>query len=155
MENYFQLRMYFFAPFHLSGIQQGIQAGHAAMEYALKYGDDPRFLDFIKNHKTWIILNGGNSTKDFMLSGELGSMNQIEKTLYENHLKFASFREPDLGETLTAICFICDERVFDFENYPDLVDAQFVSEFYDDWVKSVGGNENVVLKQLIFGRHLA
>jgi len=45
-------RMYFLVPYNISPIQQAIQAGHAALEYALKYGEDPDFLDFVEYHKT-------------------------------------------------------------------------------------------------------
>ncbi len=43
----------------------------------------------------------------------------------------ARFCEPDLGDQLTAICFLVDERVWDREKYPDF-------EFDADERKFVG-----------------
>ncbi len=34
MENRLEQRMYFFVPYNISEIQKGIQAGHAALQYA-------------------------------------------------------------------------------------------------------------------------
>lgn len=95
------MRMYFFVMYNLSGIQKGIQAGHAALEYILKYGldVDPRVLPFIRDHKTFIILDGGSSRNmlDRMLElDELG-------------LPYAEFREPDLNDSVSAIAFIVGE----------------------------------------------
>ena len=59
--NKLKKRLYFFVPYNISPIQQAIQAGHAALEYAFKYGNTEEFIDFVTNHKTWIILNGGTT----------------------------------------------------------------------------------------------
>lgn len=58
-------RMYFFVPCNISEIQKGIQAGHAALEYAFLYGDTDEYKSFIVNDKTWIILNGGTEKWEF------------------------------------------------------------------------------------------
>lgn len=61
----FDKRMYFFVPYNISEIQKGIQAGHSALEYALKYGRTKEFLDFVENHKTWVILSGGTTRTQY------------------------------------------------------------------------------------------
>lgn len=74
-----ELRCYAFTHFIVSSIQQGIQSGHASMELVNKYmvregwinGFAEQVNDWIKNHKTIICLNGGNSkgladTLDFL-----------------------------------------------------------------------------------------
>lgn len=112
-------RMYFFVPYNISPIQQAIQAGHAALRYAMKYIDDPEVLDFVQNHETWIILNGGTTNNTRNLDGECkGTLNQIRDLLAENDIKFAQFHEPDLNDALTAVCLIVDERVFNTTDYP-------------------------------------
>ena len=121
-------RMYFLVPYNISPIQQAIQAGHAALEYARKYGDDEDFINFVDHHKTWIILNGGTTNNSFELgTGKaLGTLNQYVQDLLEHpNIKYSTFCEPDLNDALTAICLIVDERIFNREDYPD---------FYD-WVK--------------------
>lgn len=119
----FELRMYFFVPYNLSPIQQSIQAGHAAIEYAYQFGKTEQFKDFASKWKTWIILNGGttNSTRELGTGIAQGTLNQIGDELLENKIRFAYFEEPDLNDALTALCFIVDERVFNYEDYPDFV----------------------------------
>ena len=113
-----ELRMYFFVPYNLSSIQKGIQAGHAALEYALRYGRTELFKTFMRDYKTWIILNGG-TTRDVGISMEngieAGTLNQIRLGLESNNIFHSFFREPDLNYALTAVCFIADERVWNFE----------------------------------------
>ena len=123
MEKNLELRMYFFTVSSLKGISQGIMCGHAALEYANKFGDTELFRDFVNNHKTWIILNGGttNDERDFEMI-PAGSLNQIGDQLNDNNIEFSYFIEPDLNDALTAVCFICDERVFNVKDYPDFVD---------------------------------
>lgn len=91
--------MYFLVHRSLSGICQGIQAGHAALEYAHAHKDDPRYIDFVENHKTFIVLNGGSDK-------ELAEHKIILERL---GIQFASFNEPDLNDCLTAIAFLMDE----------------------------------------------
>lgn len=123
MNKQLELRMYFFVPYNIAPIQQAIQAGHAALEYAYKYGNSELFIDFINNWKTWIILNGGttNIKRDFEGIPQ-GSLNQIGDELLRNDIDFTYFEEPDLNNALTAVCFITDERVFNRDEYPDFVD---------------------------------
>lgn len=181
-----ELRMYFFVPYNISPIQQAIQAGHAALEYAHKYGTHENYLDFIKNWKTWIILNGGttNSTRDFE-GISAGSLNQIGDALLEKNIDFSYFEEPDLNNALTALCFICDERVFNYKDYPEFYDWILNQDLLDDseekllsftvsirdtkeeqkeklptyykvWENTVmGGEKNVFLRELLKGKKLA
>lgn len=149
-------RMYFFLPYHLSGIQKGIQAGHAALEYAYKYGHTPEYKSFIENDKTWILLNGG-TTRSRLVSNlkgkdeDTGDLNEIATELLQNRIPFEIFEEPDLNYALTAICFLADERVWDFENYPE-PDEETKMTTYENMV---GGIKNVFLRNLIMGKHLA
>jgi hypothetical protein len=96
------LRMYFFVMYNLSGIQKGIQAGHAALEYYQKFGNIKKYQDFITNHKTFILLDGG------------GSNDMIErmKELDEMEVDYATFIEPDLNNSLSAIAFIVPEEIY-------------------------------------------
>jgi len=166
-----KLRMYFFVPYNISEIQKGIQAGHAALQYANYYDNMPEYQEFIKHHKTWIILNGG-TTRERETKDGIGTLNQLAHDLACNRIPFASFYEPDLNDALTALCFLCDDRVFDFENFPmfrnwlfgarsnfdEFSDDELKSEYKDSysvWCELVGGRENVFLKELIFDKKLA
>jgi hypothetical protein len=178
-------RMYFFVPYNLSPIQQAIQAGHAALEYAVKYFKEKDFENFMFYDKTWIILNGG-TTNDGHWGNFPGSMQEIRKQLRENRIAHEVFNEPDLNEALTAICFLADERVWDYENYPDFVDfimnvkmtvqakeatptenyvmlksqtlehlQEMFPEYYEDWITFLGGEKNLFLRNLIKNKKLA
>jgi hypothetical protein len=172
------LRMYFFVPYNISPIQQAIQAGHAAQQYDHLYKDDPQLIDFIENHKTWIILNGGTTNDD---ENNYGTMNQLAADLYLNKIKFVKFREPDLNNALTAICFIAEEKVWNTKDYPDFPDFLMKQEFeekpytvfqvinmdrdsqretygahYINWQEDImGGEQNVFLRDLLKGKKLA
>lgn len=116
-------RMYGFVPYNISDIQKGIQFGHAVVEYANEHSKTEAYKKWSKFDKTFIILNGGTTNKAFSLNDNLpkGSLNQIELKLLSAvpEMPVARFEEPDLGDQLTAICFLVDERVWDREKYPD------------------------------------
>lgn len=181
-----ELRMYFFVISSLQGISKGIQCGHAALEYANKYGNTELFQDFVNNWKTWIVLNGGttNSNRD-LESIPFGSLNKIGDELQENDVEFSFFFEPDLNDALTALCFIVDERVFNYKKYPHFYDfilskmspeallemssenelmlrsqsfekqQEIFPDYYKEWVRLIGGVKNVFLRQLIMDKKLA
>jgi len=159
-----QLRMYGLVPYNLSPIQQGIQFGHAVVEYGLTYSDTDDYRDWAKNHKTFIILNGGttNSRVDLVTRRYAGTLNQHLEELNRMGIQTASFYEPDLGDQLTAVVFLVDDRVFDKELYPDfnwyifphdpemkLTDIEYQAKLYNEWVESVGGEKNASLRQFL------
>ena len=175
-----ELRMYFFVPYQLTGIQQGIQCGHAALEYAKQFGHTPEYKDFIDNWKTWIVLNGGSTNSRNQEVGidpeckPIGSLNQILESLQKLGPVCSYFREPDLQDAVTAVCFICDERVWNYEKYPDFDEAIYGSVddhpwkecfyktdngcimSYDMWLsKCIGGSINLELRKIIRGKRLA
>ena len=179
-------RMYFLVPYNISPIQQAIQAAHAQNEYTLKHWKEKEFQDWAKKWKTLIILNGGTTNDGHMgahSTTELGTLNQHLITLQDNKINVASFNEIDLNNALSAIAFICDERVFDREKYPNFKefvylkhksqdkDSQFQSivlrafmdkslletfpKEYAQWVKTMGGEKNVFLREFISQFRLA
>ena len=64
-----ELRMYGMVPYNISPIQQGIQFGHAVVDYGqrMKYlGEhnqslNTQYNDWADNYKTFIILSGGTT----------------------------------------------------------------------------------------------
>lgn len=97
--------MYFFVMHNLSGRQQGIQAGHAAVEYgrlANIYESHAQYFEFADKHKTFIVLDGGTSGDMITRSCELDRLN----------IPHACFHEPDLNGSLSAIAFILPEEVY-------------------------------------------
>lgn len=118
-------RLYGLVMYQLTGIQCGIQFGHANDVYKERFGRDKNYQDFLKKHKTYIILNGGTSndgTKShYGYPKQLGTMEQHLDALKANKIKCAPFYEPDLNYALSAIVFLVDERVFNKVDYPDFV----------------------------------
>ena len=121
MKKRLEYRMYGLVPYNISPIQQGIQFGHAVVEYGLKHGksnviNDKVDTQWAKNDKTFIILNGG-TTNNSPIYDKSGTLNKAKDELAQMGIQTATFYEPDLGDQLTAVVFLVDERVWDKENY--------------------------------------
>ena len=188
MSSKLELRMYGFVPYNISPIQQAIQFGHAVVEYGQmikgKTKQEIIYDDWANNWKTFIILNGGTTNHKTSLEDGLpfGSLNNHLLTLVDNNIEFAQFNEPDLGDQLTAVVFIVDERVFNRKKYPDFEDwvidnygdlitgdgnvyqiAKRIKEskskedqkVYQEWIKLVGGEKNVFLRDFLKNFRLA
>ena len=143
-------RLYGFVPYNLSPIQQGIQFGHAVQEYnnmmiVSNSLDDRRAFDLWRlNDKTFIILNGGTTNSN---PERFGTLNKHLVELGDTYIPFASFREPDLGDQLTAFVFLVDDRVFDREAWPNYsgtfyTDGTPDEQEYWDWKMEFGDNES-------------
>ncbi len=174
MDNKLELRMYGLVPYNISPIQQAIQFGHAVVEYGQKYKNDPQYNDWADNYKTFIILNGGTTNSRFEIEDGLpfGTLNQHLLALDSQDIKLAWFNEPDLGDQLTAVVFIVDERVFNRKDYPDFEDwvsnidiseigdistyndvidemRESNSDIYKSWVAFIGGEKNLFLRDFL------
>jgi len=161
-------RMYGFVPFHLSGIQKGIQFSHAINEYEIEYGNTPEYRLWSRIDKTMILLNGGISNDNTIYSPEeFYNLPDIFENLSSRAINVAFFREPDLSNIMTCVCFLADNRVWDWENYPTFYDYcgqphyekdSLIEKYpnaYNNWVDLVGGKNNVFRKELIYKRGLA
>lgn len=147
MEHEDKTRMYGLVPYQLTGIQKGIQYGHALQEYnnlminrmnlsMEEMAEDSHkmileinlFDQWRDKDKTFIILNGGTSNDGKNYS--IGSMESHLKVLEENNITCGIFREPDLNFMLSGIVFLVPEQVYkkydkgddkkywlDFDNY--------------------------------------
>lgn len=196
MEEKLELRMYGLVPYNISPIQQAIQFGHAVVEYGqrvkmpislskLSLNSSQIYDDWADNWKTFIILNGGTTNYKYNEDGsQFGTLNNHLQLLKEHNVDLAIFNEPDLGDQLTAIVFIVDERVFNRKKYPDFEDwvidnygdlirsdyyttsfmmAQQIKtsdkkedkKVYQQWVKLVGGEKNVFLRDFLKNFKLA
>ena len=158
---YLIYRMYGLVPYNLSPIQQGIQFGHAVVEYQQSTkGISPyeAYYDkWARKDKTFIILNGGTTNEN---PDRLGTLQQHTKTLMDNEVLLATFKEPDLNDTQTAVVFLVDERVYDRVLYPDFVRDENSTEEendaqYKNWVEKIGGDRNVFLRNFLLQFRLA
>lgn len=186
----YEQKLYILVPYNISTMQNGAQSVHAALEYADLYGHTDEYRHYIGQCKTVIILDGGttNSTRDVHTNERIGSLDRIAETLEDMDIKHTTFYEPDLNNALTGVCFLADERVWDWKNYPRYKDWAFgkygeaytvigadtgnYDDLYVEYRKTphgqiseedvkleyenfVGGKENIVLKDIIYGKKLA
>jgi hypothetical protein len=164
-------RMYCLVLRQLSPIQKGVQSAHSIVEYAIKYGDEESYIIWSRADKTIIMLDGGTLPELYKIIDELD----------ENNVKYAVFREEDLGEIVTSISILVDERVFDRKNYPDFgiwrnrkypvrpmytmyCTGEFdhdpndytYNEHHEEWLNDViGGKQNEFLRELIGNKRLS
>jgi hypothetical protein len=126
-------RMYGLVPYNLSPIQQGIQFGHAVVEYGLLYWETPEYQRWAKEDKTFIILNGGTTNSRFSMDDGLpiGSLNNHLLELDKLGVEVTFFHEPDLGDQLTAVVFLVDDRVWDRVAWPDFDGPNFLPNYYE------------------------
>jgi hypothetical protein len=94
-------------------------------------------------------------------------------TLREASIVCQTFYEPDLGDQLTAVVFLVDERVFNKILYPDFkpevlpwkgqkpsekqlsqLEAKN-AENYERWVDKIGGEKNAFLREFLAAFRLA
>ena len=179
-EMYLEYRMYGLVPYNISPIQQGIQYGHAVVDYAQAIKGLPPYEKlynkWANEDKTFIILNGGTTNTN---PERLGSLNKHLATLRENGIVCQDFYEPDLGDQLTAVVFLVDERVFNKTLYPDFepekLPITYTSTFaikkptekqisqleaknaenYERWVDKIGGEKNAFLREFLVAFRLA
>jgi hypothetical protein len=178
-EKYLELRMYGLVPYNLSPIQQGIQYGHAVVEYMAKnyrFGDTSLPCTcWADTGKTFILLNGGTSNEGHMVSQGfqkkmyIGTMQQHQEDLLVNKIDVATFYEPDLNSMLTAIVFLVDERVFNKKLYPNFEPSPYMGDTseemvvwsnnnakqYASWVTKIGGPKNEFLRDFLSDKRLA
>jgi len=126
-------RMYGLVPYNISNIQKGIQFGHAVVEYNLFYGKTPEYQRWAKEDKTFIILNGGTTSTNPISPGSLNQHASFLKMLIGED-KVALFYEPDLGDQLTAVVFLVEDRVWDKEKWPDY------EKLCNDYIKAGGAD---------------
>lgn len=129
-------RMYGLVPYNISPIQQGIQFGHAVVEYGLEYFEDFDYQQWASNDKTFIILNGGTTNIN-----NPGTLNAHQHTIESQEIKHANFFEPDLGDQLTAVVFLVDDRVWDRETWPDYQMPYLEQEKFKDMKKDATPEE--------------
>lgn len=120
------MRYYGFGNYYLSSLQQGLQAHHVCVEMFNQYnaqsfaaafkhlGNDSSTIrrwnaldDWAKNHKTIVLLNGGNSA-------DLKELHEFLSSV-EHDYPFSKFHEDEVSlcGALTSVGIILSPRIYD------------------------------------------
>ncbi|NCP98081.1 hypothetical protein GW796_08625 [archaeon] len=105
------MRFYGFGNYYLSSLQQGLQSAHLVGELftqnSIGGSKSNQVFDWAKNHKTMVLLNGGNSKDLQELFDFLNSS--------ENPYAFAKFHEDEdsLGGALTYVGVVLPSFIYD------------------------------------------
>ena len=146
--------MYCLAERHLSSIQKAIQSAHAIVEYGQAHGDTEAYKQWANCNKTIVILDGGNTID---LNGAIVSLDMAR-------IPYAIFEEPDMDYFETAVCFLANECVWDYEKYGrSYEDYQHMCAHncelpkwrHDEWLNAIGGTQNEILKEIVATKRLA
>ena len=100
----------------LSDKQIGIQFGHAVVRYIKRNFAMPQCTEWIEFDETFVILNGGSTNNN---PDRLGELNLIVETLKQNRIIHETFTEVNVGDQLTAVVILVDDRVWNRKKWPD------------------------------------
>lgn len=166
MKSKLKTRMYVLVNGSLSQMQKGIQALHAVVEYGIEHPTE-EYQQWATEDKTVIVLDGGTSNSgiesmdSYYVISYAGDMENNAKFLCEEiGIDFAEFRDPDVNNCLTAIAFIVNEKIYNYEKYPDYIDLKsdydedlpnkslYDSEehYISNWL---GGEDNAKLREFL------
>ena len=107
------MRYYGFGNYYLSPLQQGLQAMHGGCDMSVQEQIGSKlhneYVDWAKNHKTVVLLNGGNQA----------SLNELHEFLLDLQQKGYAYPvvkfnedEQSLGMALTHVGVIVPEKVY-------------------------------------------
>lgn len=107
------MRAYYFTNMYLSPIQKGIQTAHCTAEFFINTNpNSPEYsiiCDWARNHKTMIVLDGGNHR-------QLADLYFGLKVIQQNYpLPVAIFNEDEqaLNNATTCVGIILNEKVYE------------------------------------------
>lgn len=118
------MRFYALGNMYLSSIQQGIQAGHALGEIVAKYEysaakkvEQNIVKDFLTNHKTWVLLNGGTWEEITEFAVFLNSATSLKYPI-----PYSSFHEDakSLAGIVTCVGLILPKEYYEAVPYKKL-----------------------------------
>lgn len=137
------MRFYGFGNYYLSSLQQGLQSAHTVAELFIKYDQHSEqtnmVFDWAKDHKTMVLLNGGNSAN----LAELHSSFEVLEAQGMN-LPFAKFHEDEisLNNALTYVGIVVPEKYYTIASEIRQMRNVEVMEFFafnslEDWEKEL------------------
>jgi hypothetical protein len=107
------MRFYSFVNYYLSGLQRGVQSFHAGHDMSVEYEagtvQDNYYREWAKNHKTVIVLNGGNAAS---LQNLFEFFHELKAMGLE--FPFVKFHEDEqsLNGALTSVGIVLTEDIY-------------------------------------------
>jgi hypothetical protein len=108
-----EFRLYTFINYYLSSIQQGIQTAHIIPELFLANPDGAphaTLVDWAQNHKTIVVLNGGNRAE---IEAGFRALWLGEERLQRLPFGYFEEDEPSLGGIMTGFGVILPKAIYD------------------------------------------
>lgn len=155
---------YIFVTNQISDRAIGVQSAHAVAELSIL--DDENYVNYVRNHKRMVFLNGGTTNKSKNNKGTLNKL--FEEILSLNVCKVGSFYEENIGDQLTAFAFIIDEKCYNHKKYPlfdkwlnkidpDIILNDDIDEleniyplYFQKYLDYIGGFNRYRLKKILF-----
>lgn len=139
--NILKQRLYSIVLRHLSGIQKGIQHGHSKDIFEERFSFKPEYKKWLTEDKTVIVLETNSVQQLLNAASELTNAG----------IEVGTFLEEDLSFIPTSISFLVDEKVWDFETYPNI---SFITSSLDNRTlrdaMQLEANTNVYGKEISF-----
>lgn len=131
----------------LNPIQKGVQAAHSIVEYSAKWHKLKEYIHWAAVDKTIIILDGGTYQE----------LKECRNFLDELKIPYATFHEEDLGNILTSISFVVEDKVWDTKEYPSYPEDDIESSDSEvpGWLFNMGGINNLKLRTFLFQKRLS
>lgn len=131
----------------LSPIQKGVQSAHSIVEYINRYYKSSEYIQWVNVDKTIIMLDGGTYPE----------LTECRDALAELGVPYAAFYEEDLGNILTSVSFLVEDKVWDSENYPAYEDELDEGSDSDQpvWLIMMGGKRNLAFRNFLKSKRLS
>ena len=141
-------RMYSLVLRQLNPIQKGVQSAHSIVEYIHKFHKLTEYIQWVNVDKTIIILDGGTYQE----------MKECRDTLAELGVPYAAFYEQDLGNLITSISFIVEDKVWDSKTYPSYEEELEENSSENEnpvWLIMMGGKRNLEFRKFLSSKRLS
>lgn len=132
----------------LSPIQKGVQSAHSIVEYIKKFYTSSEYIQWVNVDRTIIMLDGGTFQE----------MKECRETLETLGVPYAVFYEEDLGNLVTSISFLVEDKVWDSDAYPAYEEEldDISSDFENPvWLIMMGGKRNLDLRNFLKSKKLS
>ena len=132
----------------LNPIQKGVQSAHSIVEYIHKFHKLTEYIQWVNVDKTIIILDGGTYQE----------MKECRDTLAELGVPYAAFYEQDLGNLITSISFIVEDKVWDSKTYPSYEEELEENSSENEnpvWLIMMGGKRNLEFRKFLSSKRLS